>query len=93
MTVHKVAQKHQSKTSVSLAEAQAALPRLIKQKETIKIQSRDETVAFIVPRERMEALLETMEVLSNPSAMAAIERDRSGQGTYLPISALDEDEG
>ncbi len=93
MTVHKATQKHPPKTTVSLAEAQAALPRLIKRKETIKIQSRDETVAFIVPRERMEALLETMEILSNPDAAAAIQRDRSGKGVYFPLSALDEDEG
>jgi hypothetical protein len=92
MTAHKGAQKQGIETSVSLAEAQASLPRLIRRKQTIKIRSRDETVAFLVPRERMEALLETMEVLSNPKAMAAIQRDRSGKGTYFPLSALDEDE-
>ena len=50
-------------------------------------------MAFLVPRERMEALLETMEILSNPAAMRAIRRDQSGKGKYLPLSALDEDQG
>jgi hypothetical protein len=48
------------------------------------------TVAFLVPRDRMEALLETMEILANPEAMRAIRRDQSGKGKYLPLSVLDE---
>ena len=78
------------KTELSVSEAQAQLPRLVQSKETIKVRSRDKTVAFIVPRERMEALLETMEILSSPAAMRAIRRDQSGKGKYLPLSALDE---
>jgi hypothetical protein len=31
----------------------------------------DETVAFLVPRDRMEALLETMKIMANPRAVAA----------------------
>jgi hypothetical protein len=48
-------------------------------------------VAFLVPRDRMEALLETMEIMANPKAMRAIRRDQSGRGKYLPLSVLDED--
>ena len=78
------------KTELSVSEAQARLPRLVQSKETIQVRSRDKTVAYIVPRERMEALLETMEILSSPAAMRAIRRDQSGKGKYLPLSALDE---
>ena len=81
------------KTRVSVGEAQAQLPRLVRSKETIALQRREETVAFLVPRERMEALLETMEILANPEAMRAIRRDRSGKSSYLPLSTLDEDAG
>ena len=81
------------KTTLSVSEAQAQLPRLVQSKETIKVMRRDEAVAFIVPRERMEALLETMEILSNPEAMRAIRRDQSGKGKYIPLSALDENKG
>ncbi len=79
------------KTTFDTAEAQARLPKLVRAKQTLSLRQADETVAFLVPRERMEALLETMEILANPQAMRAIHRDRSGKGRYLPLSALDED--
>ena len=81
------------KTRLSVTEAQRTLLRLVESKETITLQKREETVAFIVPRERMEALLETMEVMANPAAMRAIRRDQSGKGKYLPLSVLDENKG
>ena len=78
------------KTTFNIADAQARLPKLVRFKQTISLRQNDETVAFLVPRERMEALLETMEILANPEAMRAIRRDRSGKGKYLPLSVLDE---
>ena len=81
------------KTTVSVTQAQAQLPRLLRSKETVAVQRHEETVAYIVPRERMEALLETLEVLANPAAMQAIRRDQRGKARYLPLSALDEDQG
>jgi len=79
------------KTTFDVAEAQARLPKLVRTKQTVSLRQNDETVAFLVPRDRMEALLETMEILANPQAMRAIRRDQSGKGKYLPLSALDED--
>lgn len=79
------------KTIFDLREAQNKLPELVRSRQTVSLRSKDQTVAFIVPRERMEALLETMEILANPKAMRAIRRDQSGKGRYLPLSALDED--
>lgn len=81
------------KTTLSVTEAQKNLLRLVESNETITLQKREETVAFIVARVRMEALLETMEIMGNPAAMRAIRRDQSGKGKYLPLSVLDEDEG
>lgn len=81
------------KTTYDVAEAQAQLPRLVRSKETLSLRQKNETVAFLVPRERMEALLETMEIMANPAALQAIRRDQSGKGTYVPLSVLDEDEG
>lgn len=81
------------KTTFDVAEAQAQLPRLVRSKETLSLRQKNAIVAFLVPRERMEALLETMEVLANPAAMQAIRRDQSGKGKYLSLSVLDEDEG
>jgi hypothetical protein len=78
------------KTTFDLAEAQARLPRLVRFKQTLSLSQNNETVAFLVPRDRMEALLETMELLANPEAMRAIRRDQSGKGKYVPLSVLDE---
>ena len=78
------------KTTFDLAETQARLPRLVRFKQTLSLRQNDETVAFLVPRDRMEALLETMEILANPAAMRAIRRDQSGKGLHLPLSVLDE---
>lgn len=84
------------KSTYSVTEAQAALPRLLREvaeeDRPVAITRRDETVAFLVPRERMEAILETMEILANPDAMAAIRKDREGQGIYHPLHVLDEDD-
>lgn len=77
------------KTTFDVTEAQPRLPRLVRQKQTISLRQNNETVAFLVPRERMEALLETMEIMANHKAMAAIRRDQSGKGKYLPLSVLD----
>lgn len=79
------------KTTFDIAEAQARLPKLVRTKQTLSLRQDNETVAFLVPRDRMEALLETMEILANPHAMRAIRRDQSGKSKYLPLSALDED--
>ena len=80
------------KTTVSVTQAQAQLPRLLRSKETIAVQRHEETVAYLVPKERMEALVETLEILANPEAMKAIQLDRQGKGKYLPLSVLDEGE-
>lgn len=81
------------KTNLTVTEAQKRLTRLVQSKETIALRQREETVAFLVPRERMEALMETMEILATPAAMRAIRRDQSGKGKYMPLSVLDEDAG
>jgi hypothetical protein len=79
------------KTTFDIAEAQARLPKLVHTKQTVSLRQDDETVAFLVPRDRMKALLETMEILTNPEAIKALRRDQSGKGKYLPLSVLEED--
>lgn len=80
------------KDTYSIAEAQAQLPKLVRNAESgvpVRIKRRDETVAFVISRERMEALAETLEILASPDAMRAIELDRSGKGRYVALNALD----
>ncbi len=80
-------------STYSVTEAQSQLPGLIKKAERgepVHIRRRDKTVAVLVSRERMEALVETMEILANPRAMKAIEEHRVGRTSLLPLSALDD---
>lgn len=81
-------------STYSVTEAQANLPRLLKQAQEgpVAIQRHNETVAFVISRARMEAIAETLEILANPEAMEALTRDQAGKGAYHPLSALD-DEG
>ncbi len=79
------------KTTFSVTQAQAQLPKLVRSKNTIAVSRHGENVAFIVPREKMEALLETIEILSDPKAMIAIRDYEAGKTKFNPLSALDED--
>jgi prevent-host-death family protein len=84
------------KTRVTAAQAKTHFSRLLRQVEagdTIAISKHDETVAFLIPRARLEALVETMEVLVNPEAMQAIRQHEAGNAVFHPLSALDENEG
>lgn len=79
------------KTTFSVTQAQAQLPKLVRSKNTIAVSRHGENVAFIVPREKMEALLETIEILSDAKAMSAIRDYEAGKTRFNPLSALDED--
>ena len=84
------------KTTVTAAEAKTQFSRLLRQVEagdTIAISKRDETVAFLIPRARLEAFVETMEVMGNPAAMQAIRQHEAGKTAFHPMSVLDEDQG
>jgi len=79
------------KNTLTVTQAQAQLSRLCRSAKTAAITRKGEVVAFIVPRKRMADLLEQMEILSNPEAMAAINKARAGKTKDYPISVLDED--
>jgi len=81
------------KNTYSVAKAQANFTRILKEaeKHPIGITRHDETVAFILSRERMDAIIETLEVMANPNAMKAIREHQTGKTRFVPLSALDDD--
>jgi prevent-host-death family protein len=82
-----------AKNTYTVTAAQSQLPRLIRQAEAgrpIAINRRDRTVAYILSEERLEAIVETMELLGNPAARKAIAAHRAGKMRFLPLSVLDE---
>jgi len=79
------------KDTLTVTQGQAQFPALCRKEKTSAITRNGEVVAFIVPRKRMARLLEQMEILANPEAMAAIQRARAGKTVDYPLSVLDED--
>lgn len=81
------------KNTYSVAKAQANFTRLLKEAEEgpVSITRHDETVAFILSRERMDAIVETLEIMANADAMKAIRDHQAGKTKFIPLSALDED--
>jgi antitoxin (DNA-binding transcriptional repressor) of toxin-antitoxin stability system len=79
------------KDTLTVTQGQAQFPALCRKEKTSAITRNGEVVAFIVPRKRMARLLEQMEILANPDAMAAIQRAKAGKTVDYPLSVLDED--
>jgi hypothetical protein len=78
------------KDTLTITQGQAQFPALCRKEKTTAITRNGEVVSFIVPRQKMAALLEQMEILANPKAMAAIKKAKAGKGKYHPLGALDE---
>ena len=82
------------KTTYSISRAQSNLPRVVRESAdggAIAITRHDETVAYVVSKARMEAIVETMEILANPQAMSALRDYEKGKAAFLPLEALDDD--
>jgi hypothetical protein len=78
------------KSPFNITKGPASFRALCRRKDTTPITKNGTVVAFVVPRARMERLLEQMEILSNPAAMRAIRRAKAGKGSDHPLSALNE---
>jgi prevent-host-death family protein len=82
------------KSTYSITEAQSQLPGLVREAEesgSVTISRHGEAVAYLVSRDRMEAIVETMEILSDPRAIKAIANHRSGKLRFSPLSKIDDD--
>ena len=82
------------RSTYSVTQAQSQLPSLIRKAEggeAVKILRHNQTVAYLVSRERMEAIVETMEILANPEAMKAVREHQAGKVKFLPLAALGND--
>ena len=79
------------KDTLTVTQGQAQFPALCRKERTSAITRNGEVVAFVVPQKRMAGLLEQMEILANPEAMAAIRRAKAGKTVDNQLSVLDED--
>ncbi|SDT86580.1 prevent-host-death family protein [Verrucomicrobium sp. GAS474] len=81
-------------TMYSVTEAQAKLPQLLRDLAAhdapVALTRHDRAVAYLVSKDQLEALYETIEILGNPAAMKAIRDHEAGKGKWYPLSVLDE---
>ncbi|MCC5847284.1 MAG: type II toxin-antitoxin system Phd/YefM family antitoxin [Verrucomicrobia bacterium] len=76
-----------------ISEVQAKLSKLCKDGNRFVISNRNRPVMVALPIEEFDALMETLDVLSDPKAMKEIQRAEAGKGSYKPLDLDHEDFG
>jgi prevent-host-death family protein len=83
-------------STYSVTQAQTNLPRLIKEatnEGSVAITRHEETVAYLISRGRMDAIMETLDLLANPAAIEAFRNYEAGKTKFVPLSALNGNAG
>ena len=85
---------HQMKnrSTVTATELQSRTPGILREagrRGMLAVTEKGHITAFLVSRDRVMAMIETMEILSNPKAMKAIHEAEAGKGTYYSVDELD----
>lgn len=78
---------------MTVTQAQSDFPKLCRQGKRILITKRDKPVSVLLPIEDYEAMMETMDLLSNPKAMKTLRAAKRGELTYRELDLDDEDFG
>ena len=80
-----------SESTVNVTEAQANLPRLLK-RDSFAISRHGKVVGVYLSKDRIEAMIETMELLGDEDFMAALREYKSGKMKFKDIDDIDWDE-
>jgi prevent-host-death family protein len=75
----------------SISKGQSQFPALVRAAQAggvAAITKHDETVAYIVSREKWESVLETMEFLADENFQRHWKRMRAGKVKYYPLESL-----
>ena len=78
------------KSTVSVSGGQSSFAAVVKAAEkgsVVTVTRRGEPVACVMGYERMTAIAETLEVMGNATAMAAIEEHRAGKTKFGKLDA------
>jgi prevent-host-death family protein len=79
-------------STVTITELQGQAPRCVRRAEkqgSVSIARHGRTVAFLISRERMEAIMETLELMGNPKAMRAIRDYEAGKTKFKDVACLE----
>ena len=77
-----------SNSTVTVTEAQANLPKLIR-RDSFAIARQGKVVGVFLSKDRMEALVESMELLANPKFNKALQEHESGKTRLYDVAELD----
>ncbi len=82
-------------TAYTIAQAQKKLSSVVResQQRPVPITKNKQVVGFFLSRDRMESILETIDVMQDKKAMKAIRDYEAGKTKFHPLSALDDAEG
>ncbi len=77
--------------SYTIKTAQQKFSALVQESadHPVTITKQGRAVAVLISIERMEAIAETMEILADTKAMAALRKHREGRANYHDVSVLD----
>ncbi len=78
---------------MTVTQAQSQFPKLCREGKRILITKRDKPVSVLLPIEDYEAIMETMDLLSNPKAMKVLRAAKSGKLSYQRLDLDDENFG
>ena len=71
-------------STVTVSQAQAQLPKLLK-KDSFAISRHGKIVGVYLSRDRIEAMIETMEILGDPGFMKALKEYKAGKMKFVDV--------
>lgn len=77
----------------NIRELQAGLSKICRKREKFMIANRNDPLFVAMPVEEYEALIETMDLLADPSARKALAKAKSGKNIYRELDLDDENFG
>jgi prevent-host-death family protein len=79
------------KSSYSIAAGQKNFPEVVVASEKgdpVPIERHGETVAYVISKPQFDAVLETMELLSNPEFIEALQTYRAGKTKWVNVKDM-----
>jgi hypothetical protein len=78
-----------SDSTYTISQAQARLPSLVKE-DSFAISVHGEIKGFYLSKQRLEAMLESLELMENPDFTVALKAHQSGRAKTYTVAQLDE---
>src|SRR5437773_10897097 len=91
-SLHRVMAKTTYPT-LSISKAQSGLPKLCRDKKAILITTHEKPISVLLPIQDYEALIETMHLLANPTAMRTLRAAKAVELKYRRRNLDHEDFG